>query len=121
MPCNSDYLNPSRREKDSVAVLGFLQECNLAGTAIGGYDRNYGNVATLSSDVAKLCAFLKTKTPKWIKDHTSLELQIFWRDHQEADQQREAMEKAEHKQKMIRKRALKKLTKEERQALRNER
>lgn len=120
MPCNSDYLSPNKRERTSVAVLGFLQECNLAGTATGGYDRNYGNVAALSKDVAKLCAFLKTRTPRWIKDHTSLELQIFWRDHQEADRNREKMEKAAHRKKMLQERAIRKLTPAEREALRGE-
>jgi hypothetical protein len=47
----------------------------------------------------------------------SLELQIWWRDHQKWDREREAAEKQEQERKRLRKSALSKLTPAERKAL----
>jgi hypothetical protein len=47
----------------------------------------------------------------------SLEMQIWWRDHQAKDRKREQEEKSEREREQIRKAALSKLTKQEKEAL----
>lgn len=112
MPCNSDHLIPSRREEESVMVRTLLRET--------GRDINvgspYGFTASLSHDTKELCDWCKTQTTEQIKS-MSLELQIWWRDHQEADRIREEKYKEQIKKDEIVLRAIAKLTDEERKAL----
>lgn len=110
MPCNSDYMNPTEKESNSVEVLGFLKE---VGEKVGKYDSYYGRIETLDEDVAKLCSFCqKNDVAKY-----SLELQIWWRDHKKADKERVKKEMHKIKEKEAKEKALAKLTKYEKKLL----
>lgn len=113
MPCNCDHLEPTLREKESVRVLGFLKEVGFG--EYKKFDKYYGNLATLDKDTAKLCEWCK-ENPEQVKKQ-SLELQIWWRDHQAADKKKEEARQLKAKLKELQKKALKKLTPEEREAL----
>lgn len=119
MPCNSDYLNATGFEKSLSKVACLLDE--LEGKPInpshwsGYHPRVYGSYSQGIGDimVAELCSKLK----KLDVSKLSLEMQIWWRDHQKADKAREAEEKeAERKSKLIQS-AVNKLTPEEFKAL----
>jgi hypothetical protein len=98
MPCNGDYLDSNNLEKELTKVLLLLDE--LAGKGApdprdynAGYDpRAYlkANKKTLDAKVAELCSACKN-IPN-ISEY-SLELQMWWRDHQIADKQREGRSK----------------------------
>lgn len=109
MPCNSDHMEPNTWERESVKVLSLLHEVGLRKSK----PDFYGSPNTLGHDTAELCT--------WCKAHDvskqSLELQIWWRDHQRWDAKREEHEREERESKAARARALKKLTARERQAL----
>jgi len=110
MPCRCDYLEPTARERGSLAVREFLKEVGYAVKRSGPY----GNVDKLDEDTAKLCSFLKAQSKEVISG-LSLELQIWWRDHQKADAARKQREEVQRKQ--VRERALSKLSEEELRAL----
>lgn len=110
MPCRSDHMEPTLREKESVRVLGFLKEL---GQKVGQYDKTYGEVEKLDIHTAKLCELCQTIE---VKDY-SLELQIWWRDHQEADKKRIKEEYETEKNRGQREKALAKLTSYERKLL----
>ncbi len=77
----------------------------------------YWNYESANSAIAKaLCKELKTRTPQQIKE-LSLELQIFWRDHQEQDRLRVQDEQRATLRRKIAMTGLKKLTQAERLAL----
>lgn len=110
MPCDSKYLEPTSRERTSLDLKTFLLE---AGLPTGIYDRVYGDINSLDTDTRILCS--------WCKSHDvskmSLEFQIWWRDHQKADRERELRaDLAQQKNKAISS-ALAKLTPEERKLL----
>lgn len=113
MPCFSDYQQHSEREAESGRVLEFLKE--LRGEP---FDHNnpsyYGRVKTLDRDTAELCTTLRDMPST---NHLSLELQLWWKRHQEFDRAREAAEKTEIERQKIKKQALSKLTAEERKIL----
>lgn len=83
MPCRSDYMEPTARERESGVVLELLKE-------IDGqpFDHEapsaYGTLATLDADTERLCDWCRTN------DVTarSLELQLWWQRHQRADARR---------------------------------
>jgi hypothetical protein len=82
------------------------------GTLRGVYGKNITK-ERLDAEVAFLCETLqRIDVSKY-----SLEMQIWWRDHQEADRIREAKEKEENEYQAIRAAALKKLTNKERKVL----
>lgn len=81
MPCRSDYLELNDRERESVKVRGFLRDLGMPVKLAEGY----GDVPNLDRDTALLCAWCKNYDVK----NYSLELQIWWRDHQIADKKRE--------------------------------
>ncbi len=113
MPCNCDHMEPSEHERESYRVLSYLREIGLP---TGKYDRNYGRVKTIHEDTATLC--------EWCQHHPdevttkSLELQIWWRDHQAADRKKEEQAKAEAEHKALVQQAKAKLTPEELAAIR---
>lgn len=98
MPCNSDYLGPTNLELKLSHVRGLLQELET-GSLPDGFGPRYldNNVYNLSNRIlkkeldgatAELCSGLK-KLEALGRIHTySLELQIWWRDHKLADEQR---------------------------------
>lgn len=121
MPCNSDYLNATDLEKNLSEVYQLLDELNgkkLPKNFGDGYDRRvYNNGLTkkdLDKKVAELCG--KLKKVKDISKH-SLEMQVWWRDHQKADKERIAEEKNEKSEKKLKKQALAKLSEKEKKAL----
>ncbi len=135
MPCDSSHMEPNAGEINRSKVLALLQELRT-----GKLPKYYGNgmysevycqsTAPLDAEVRQLCEKLKTQdaeTPGKIK-HRSLEMQMWWRDHQRADEKRkkeetrEANEKEQKAAKKIqsdtdREKALKKLTPHERKIL----
>lgn len=121
MPCNSDYLNPTDLEINLSKVYQLLDELDgkkLPKSFGDGYDKRvYSqglNKIDLDLMVSKLCGQLKK-----VKDISkySLELQLWWREHREADKERIVEEKKERNKKRLKKQALGKLSKKEKEAL----
>lgn len=120
MPCNSDYMNASSIEIEMSRVACLLDE--LAGKKWtrsywdGYHPAAYGKA--WSKDfrdkmVAELCSSLQGVA---VGDY-SLEMQMWWRDHQEADKKRLLQEQKEMKRDADREEALKKLNRYERALL----
>lgn len=115
MPCRSDYLEPTARERESVRVLELLRE--IRGEDFDHdkpHSGSYGSISTLDKDTAELCSWCSENLPP-LEDRApalsvpnapytdyipSLELQIWWRKHQKADRERERI-KEESKQRRI--------------------
>lgn len=108
MPCRCDYPELSAREIEARKVLGFLKEVGVAPEPFSEY-----MIKTLDANTAKLCDFCSREDVT----RYSLELQIWWRDHREADRKRreEALREAEEASE--RRAALAKLSKRERKLL----
>lgn len=119
MPCNSDYMRPGPYEISLSKVLALLGE--LDGQPIdpdtygSGTGAAYGNAdkETLDRATAQLCERLLASD---VTKH-SLEMQMWWRDHQRADAERIALQKRIYSEETLRKAALRKLSAEERKAL----
>ena len=124
MPCNCDYMNPTGLEREISRVYCLLEEIETgkpvdtkSGNWDGYHPSVYGQpVGRKQGDeaVARLCGILR-KTRN-IKKY-SLEMQMWWRDHQEADRARERRERKDAEQKALAKSAMQKITKEELAAL----
>ena len=95
MPCDSAYLEPNHREKDGSKVLALLDELRtgtldkkLYGSGYQGFNPGFGTGiyydGNLDTDVAALCTLLGAENFLNIAEY-SLEMQMWWRDHQEAD------------------------------------
>jgi len=126
MPCNSDHLQPTSRERYNqrtarlyryvLRVLGRLVPRVVDVAAENSYCRE--------DYTQKLCGTL-TKLPfkkrdavlYSARDSCSRDLADWWEDHWKADVQRRVREAKEKKREHIRKRALAKLTAEERKVL----
>lgn len=120
MPCNSDYMNPTSLEKNLSVVYGLLDEIRtgkLPEDFGSGYDQRVYNKGLgkrhLDERVSELCSLLKVADVS----RFSLEMQIWWRDHQNADEERENRERMEALAREIKERALAKLTEEEKAIL----
>lgn len=91
MPCNSDYMKANEFEKNLSKVYGLLDELEtgkLPDNFGDGYDKRVYNKglkeSTLNKKVKELCSKLqKVDVTKY-----SLEMQMWWRDHQKADKER---------------------------------
>ena len=120
MPCRSDYLAASNHEIEASKVLALLEEVetgNLPDYYNDGYYREVYNKNAkriLKEKVPILCEKLQQ-----IKNVTkySLELQIWWRDHQEADKKRIQDELKKKSDDIARKAALDKLSDYEKKLL----
>lgn len=120
MPCNGDYMNPTQQEINLSVVYGLLDELKtgkLPERFGDGYDsRVYSKGFTkkhLDKKTKELCSKLqKTDVTKF-----SLEMQMWWRDHQNADKERLKKQMEEHKHEEERKKALSKLSVYERKLL----
>lgn len=116
MACNSDHMNPMPRELKLSKIECLLDE--LEGQKIismhwQGYHPRVYNTGCSVDNTDKLCRLLKTvDVSKY-----SLEMQMWWRDHQEADQARMRAERKAMKLQRLRLSAMSKLTNEERKAL----
>lgn len=123
MPCNSDYMEPTREEVDLSQVLELLRELKTGEEPRDHHWQGYHPAAytyctkeKLDCATAELCRRLAALDPYKVKTF-SLELQMWWRDHQRADAARR-----KHEAKNARKDALvisarQKLTPDEREAL----
>lgn len=128
MPCDSSYMNANDLEKELSRVLLLLEELKTGkpidpkSSDWGGYLPGvYGDGQSslrrrADIAVAELCSKLQR-----IPDiqRYSLEMQMWWREHQEADRQREKQEFENKKKHQTRIAALAKLSEEERQSLRD--
>ena len=91
MPCNAQYMNPHESEKNLSVVYGLLDELEtgiLPSNFGDGYDKRVYNKHLpeehLDEKTKELCSKLKnTDVSKFSK-----EMQIWWREHQEADAKR---------------------------------
>lgn len=117
MPCNSSYLEASGAERWLSQVACLLDE--LDGKPInrnhwdGYHPRVYSQRVDGDKMVAQLCNRLQAVD---VRDY-SLEMQIWWRDHQAADKARVEKELAAAKDAKARKAALAKLTSHEKKLL----
>ena len=127
MPCISDYQEPTAAEIEHSKVLALLKELKTGKLpkyyGDGMYKEVYNKTMAIGDterplDVKtrELCAALKAKTADEIKGY-SLEMQLWWREHQKADRKRAAKDKSASKKQAIKAQALGKLTAEERKAL----
>jgi hypothetical protein len=124
MPCNSEYLAANHLEIECSRMYLLLDELDGKGPPDPrsdkwqGYDRRAYNEIIDRNLADKLAAKLCSRVKKIgdLSKH-SLELQVWARDHAVADAARMKQEAAEKKAEETRKKALKKLTPEERKAL----
>jgi hypothetical protein len=127
MGCNSEYLEPTRREvelKRAAGLLVFVTKA-MGAEPEDWMKREAGNsYASDSRSVTELCSALKAMSKKDLerivydaRNKTSRDLADWWEAHQAADAAREAREKAAAKAKAVRKKAVAKLTPKERKVL----
>lgn len=122
MPCNSEYMNPNNSEQELSRVACLLDELKgkrwNQGQWSGYHERVYCKGLTIGSPKAnKMVAELCSKLKKVDVTKYSLEMQIWWRDHQAADREREKQEARERKEAKLREKALAKLSPAEKAAL----
>lgn len=112
MPCNSDYMAANNREIQLSRVACLIDE--FEGRTYqkgwwGGYHPSvYNNLTKVKADelVSKLCGYLQeADVTKY-----SLEMQIWWRDHQAADKARIEQEIQSRKDEVAKAEALAKLS-----------
>ena len=109
MACNSDHMEPRLREIESREIIEMLSSVGL----YKGDAPYYGDTPLLDDHTSQLCLFCQEN------DLTgySLEIQIWWRDHQKADIARIKKEIDRVKDDQDRDKAISKLTEHERQLL----
>lgn len=117
MPCNSDHLRATHRERETSRVACLMDE--LDGKKFnrdrwdGYHPRVYNQRVDADAMTAELCARLQGVD---VTDY-SLEMQIWWRDHKKADKERAEAAVAKAKTEKQKRAALKKLTPHERKLL----
>jgi hypothetical protein len=84
MPCQSDYLEPTGREKESARVIEFLHEIHGDEYNHEKPRRPYGEVDMLDKHTDTLCEWCKANDVT----KASLELQLWWNRHKAADARR---------------------------------
>lgn len=109
MPCNCDHMEPSLHEKESKKLMMLMAEVGLH----RGDIPYYGDVRAIHEHTAMMCKFCQEN------DVTaySLELQIWWRDHQAADKVKIERQQQKAKTEDEKQAALAKLTDYERKLL----
>lgn len=121
MPCNADYMNPTQMEKEMSVVACLLDEIKGVQPMPTWWDGYHPSVYCKHLDkqscddlVSRLCSYLTS-----VGDITvySLEMQIWWRDHQKADQKRLEEEYLNAKIEDDRKQLLERLTPYEKKLL----
>lgn len=124
MPCNSDYMNPTEMEKNLSTVYGLLDELKngkLPKDFGSGYDKRIYNKGLTKKDLDKKVKQLCSALQKVDVKKYSLEMQIWWRDHQKADKKRLEEEFKEDVRKSqlntAKQKAISKLTPKERKLL----
>lgn len=122
MPCNCDHMGANNREVELSKIACCLEEIlerkKINKNDWGGYhpkiySKHISNKKAneMISKLCRLCSEADDITKY------SLELQMWWRDHQELDRQRLERERIEALDKKHREEGLAKLTKEEKKAL----
>jgi hypothetical protein len=101
MPCRCDP--PSHEELLRERLYGFLTEIGVA----------HRRDLSLDRMTRELCAWCKANDVR----EKSLELQIWWRDHQRADRERQERAQKEAERLKLARAAAKKLTAQEMEAL----
>lgn len=118
MPCNSDYMNPTNTEIEASRIMCLLDE--ISGVPFndkeweGYHDEAYGKSINLDKLVSTLCEKIQNINVK----KYSLELQLWARNHKDADKKRLKRELEEMKTANETEAALAKLTPYERKLLR---
>ena len=123
MPCSSSHMDSTLLEQELSRVFAFLDEVNYKITEHSenfgsGYDdRVYGKATQrlLDYKTSLLCATI-TNTSRPLSKF-SLELQLWWRDHQRLDAARAKTKELALSNKSLRESGLAKLLPEEREAL----
>lgn len=91
MPCRSDYMEPNKREHEANRVKHLLREIETGTLDEDGYDNvyslGYNASGSLDTETAQLCGILREKSEEELKG-MSLQMQVWWRKHQRADQKR---------------------------------
>lgn len=117
MPCNSDYLEATAKEVALSQVACLLDELDGKPYNRSHWQGYHPTIYTRAPDadalVSELCRRLQTIDVT----KQSLEMQLWWRDHQAADQARLENEMARKQTEAERQAALSKLTHYERQLL----
>lgn len=120
MPCNSDHMNPHPNEVVASQCLTLLDELNgkkfKSDNYEGYHPKAYGKGLN-KEDCDKLTDKLCKKLQKTDVTKYSLELQMWWRDHQTADKRRALASIKKTKTAKEKKAALAKLTQHERKLL----
>lgn len=117
MPCNSDYMNPSSKEKELSRVACLLDELNGKKWTKSSWAGYHPTVYCKTPDGDKLVSTLCQKLQNTDVSKYSLEMQMWWRDHQEADKQRVKKEIEKKKTEKDKQAALAKLSSYERKLL----
>jgi len=114
MPCDCSHMEANAREIELSKIACLLDE--LHGKPFdkddwcGYHPRVYTQAADGDALISELCDKLQTTN---VTEY-SLEMQMWWRDHQEADKQRLSKDQQKLKTEADKRNALKKLTKYER-------
>lgn len=113
MPCDSRYMEPAGLEKDLSLVACCLDELDGKPDPMrhkdGSHPRIYNKVSR-EQDGDEMVAELCRRCQQIDVTKQSLELQMWWRDHQKADRKRVAEELQLAKEDADRQAALAKLT-----------
>ena len=118
MPCNSDHMEANDKEIELSRVACLIDELDFKKEINDSHWRGYHPAVynrTVDADelVSRLCEKLQNTDVTKL----SLEMQIWWRDHQKADKERIESELRQKKEGEERDAALEKLTPHERKLL----
>lgn len=127
MPCNSDYLEPTRREAElqrTAKLLVYVAEWLgqapadwIVSEASNVYARDERLVPMLCAEIQELTLNQLDAIMYNGRKAKARDLADWWEKHQEADRQRESKEARDRERDALRQSALAKLTPAEREAL----
>lgn len=120
MGCNSDYMQANEREINLSIVYGLLDEIKtgkLPKNFGDGYDKRVYDKGLSKEHLDEKTAELCSKLKKLDVSKYSLEMQMWWREHQKADRERKKQKSDELKLKKQKEQALSKLSARERKIL----
>lgn len=124
MPCNSDYMEPTNKERqlqETAQLLIYVRMNSKSGVKVDSKLRSAANDIYCRKDyVSELCSALHAlpdddfeRIVYNARDPQSRKLADWWERHEEADRIREAKEAKDRRDEEIRQGLLKKLTREE--------
>lgn len=128
MPCRSDYMEPTgkeRRLQETAQLLVYLRQNTKTGDKISNKLRSAASDLYCRVDfVPELCEAIRSLSADDFdrvvynaRDPMSRKLADWWEKHEEADRQRIEEEAAKLRKQAIRQQAIAKLTEEERRVL----